>query len=240
MSQCILNLINMGWDVPIIAGFKIAPGPLYYNGSSYEIKDSWNYDGWNSESSVLYETVLFSFEEMGQLFEKADFNVSDGHIDNLLDPLDGWRLPTKTEWEAITTNTSAREGSTVNGSINKHYALIQLIGVSFSVYSYINGLLIFPDGKTIIGKPLSGADNNTQTTGVTESELNVYLSQGCVFLPGVNGSNLPDGTYLTATGFEYEGIFYDFCHGLYIGNNEIQIKDDISFNGDGLNVRLIK
>lgn len=26
-------------------------------------------------------------------------------------------------------------------------------------------------------------DNTTQTTGVTESELNAYLSQGCAFLP---------------------------------------------------------
>ncbi len=179
------------------AGLEIAPGPLYYNGSSYEVKDSWNYDSYNSVYGKAAGSYYFSFIEMGQLFEKAGFSASDGNIENLLDPLDGWRLPTQAEWEAITMNTSVRDGSTVNGSAGKHYAMIQLTGVTHASSSTPNGLLLFPDGKTITGKTLSGMDNFTQTTGVTLSELNAYLAQGCVFLPG-SGTYEPDDihTYL--------------------------------------------
>ena len=163
------------------AGLQIVPGPLYYNGTSYEIKDSWNYDSFYSVYGKVSGSYYFNFIELGQLFEKADFSTSDGNIENLLDPLDGWRLPTQTELAAIVG--TSRAGSTVNGSAGKHYALIKLTGVTHAGSSTPNGLLIFPDGKSITGKTLSGMDNTTQTAGVTESELNAFLAQGCVFLP---------------------------------------------------------
>ena len=106
------------------AGLQIAPGPLYYNGISYEIAPCWNHDSYGSAFGKVLGSTYFNFIEMGQLFEKKNFNSSDGDIDNLLDPFSGWRLPTNTEWAAMTTNTSARDGSTVNGSAGKHYALV--------------------------------------------------------------------------------------------------------------------
>ena len=180
------------------AGLKIAPGPLYYNGTSYEIKDSWNY-----AQNIAYGNsgdckAYFSYVELGELFEKSGFAFSDGSIDNLLDPFDGWRLPTKEEWESLIGLT--RDGSTVNGEAGKHYA-----GVGFNVtFTYDSGpkegqqgnashsgLLLFPDGKTITGKELVNTDFELQgidssiawATTMTLAELCEYLEQDCAFLP---------------------------------------------------------
>lgn len=166
------------------AGLSISPGPLYYGSNGYEIKDSWNYDSYDTVYGKSVGSTYFNFVEMGQLFDNSGFTTSNGDILNVEDPLDGWRLPTKDDWVAIvSTGTTLREGATVNGSLNKHYASIQLTGVTHAGNSIPNGLLLFPDGETITGKTLSGVDNYTQTTGVTLAELNAYLEQGCVFLP---------------------------------------------------------
>jgi hypothetical protein len=182
-------------------GLLIASGNLYYNGSSWSIDDKWNsHNTYGSSAGVNsgVESTYFNFLQMGALFEKAGFTYSDGNIDNLLDPFDGWRLPTPAEWKIfVTTSTATRTGSTVNGSLNKHYALIQLTGVTYAGSTTPIGVLLFPDDQTISGKTLSGMDNNTLTTGVTESELQFYLGQGCAFLPGTGrnaGSFYEGGT----------------------------------------------
>jgi len=175
------------------AGLQIAAGPLFYNGSSYEIKDSWNFDSFDSVYGKESGSYYFNFFEMGQLFEDPSFDETMGDIDNVLDPLDGWRLPTSSEWASIVGTT--RDGSTVNGTPNAHWAYIEFPGVTNGAYSYTRGLLIFPDGTTITGKALQRVDiiyeydtvNDKEihycTTGVTVAELNAYLEQGCAFLP---------------------------------------------------------
>ena len=156
------------------AGLKITSGPLYYGVNGYEIMNGWNYNSYNSICGKTVGSTYFNFIELGQLFESSVFSTSDGDIDKVLDPLDGWRVPTNAEWASIFGTT--RSGSTVNGSSNKHYAMIQLADAS--------GLLVFPDGETITGAALSNMDNTTSNTGITAAQLNNYLSQGCIFLPG--------------------------------------------------------
>ena len=155
------------------AGMELTHGPLYYGSNGYEIKDGWNYNSYNSVYGKTVGSTYFNFIELGQLFESSVFSTSDGNIENVLDPLDEWRVPTNAEWASILGTT--RNGSTVNDSPNKHYAMIQLEGVT--------GLLIFPDGETITGAALSNMDN-TASNDINESQLNGYLSQGCIFLPG--------------------------------------------------------
>lgn len=188
------------------SNLQIASGPLYYNGTSFEIKDSWNYDSYNTVYGKSSGSYYFNFLQMGELFEKSGFSTSDGNIINELDPIGGWRLPTQTEWASIIGTT--RAGSTVNGAGNKHYALIKLTSVTYAGSSTPNGLLIFPDGETITGKTLSGVDNTTLTTSITLAELNVYLEQGCVFLPASGYYDSADdswqyggyqGNYLSST-----------------------------------------
>ena len=164
------------------AGMEITPGPLCYGSNGYEIKEGWNHDSYNSVYGMNVGSTYFNFIELGQLFESSVFSTSDGDIEKVLDPLDGWRVPTNAEWASILGTT--RSGSTVNGSSNKHYAMIQLEGVAHANSSMPSGLLIFPDGETITGVALSNMDNATSNTGIAASELDGYLGQGCLFLPG--------------------------------------------------------
>lgn len=175
--------ISFGENVPTFGGLQIAPGPLRYNGTSYEITDDWNNSSYSTKYGKLSGSTYFSFMNMGELFEKAGFASSDGDIDNMLNPLDGWRLPTELEWSTIFNIGATRTGSTVNGTEHVCYAHLQLTGVTHSGYTNPYGILVFPDNKQITGKTLTGTNNSTNTTGVTVEELNAYLNQGCVFFP---------------------------------------------------------
>lgn len=180
------TLENQNYSKYTFAGFEIAAGPLYYNGENYEIKDSWNYDSYNSIYGKNEGSYYFTFQQMGQLFEKSTFSSSNGgDIENKLDPLNGWRLPSDQDWINIiccSTDTPLRNGSNVNGVNHVIYALIQLTNVTHAGSSTPDGMLLFPDGKIITGKQLNG-NNLIKTTEVTESELQNYLNQGCIFLP---------------------------------------------------------
>ena len=201
------DLIKVPEEIFTFAGLQIAPGNLFYNGESYEIADSWNHDSYGSKRGKVAGSYYFNEVNIGELFDSPSYNMdSDGDIQNNLDPLEGWRLPTKTEWEYIlTTDSEIREGSTVNGSENKHYAFLKLTDVSHAGNATPVGLLIFPDEKNITGKALSGMDDDTYTEGVTEEELATYIEQGCAFLPpsGMYMADYKDwstgGNYLTST-----------------------------------------
>lgn len=158
-----------------------ASGPLYYGSNGYEIKDSWNYSSYGTVYGKSNGSTFFSYIEMGDLFKKSGFTTSDGSILNTLDPLDGWRLPTKDEWDYMTG--TARTGSSVNGASGKHYAFINFDHDGDGNTSNIYGVLLFPDGETITGASLSNLDNTTTNANLTAAQVNDYLSQGCIFLP---------------------------------------------------------
>jgi len=180
------------------AGLEFAPGPLYYDGTEYVIFDDWNHSSFGSSYGKVTNSTFFSYVEMGELFEKEGYTLEDGSIDNLLDPFDGWRLPTQAEWATLTTGDypgTSREGSTVNGVSGAKFAILQLSGVTHSDYSSPYGLLFFPDGKTITGMALSGINDMLEkTAGVSELALGTYLDQGCVFLP-MSGEHVNDNFY---------------------------------------------
>ena len=157
-----------------------ASGPLYYGNDGYEIKDSWNYSSYGTVYGKTVGSTFFNFIEMGDLFKKSGFSSSDGQILNTLDPLDGWRLPTKDEWDYIVGST--RPGSTVNGSTNKHYAFINFIHDNDVNTVNLHGVLIFPDNETITGAALTYMDSGGTTQDLTLEQFNNYLSQGCIFL----------------------------------------------------------
>ena len=147
----------------VFGGFEISPGPLYYDGTSFGIKDHWNYDSFGSVYGKVENSSYFTFSQCAS------------------EQVDGWRVPTAEEWTKIVSGS--RSGSTVNNTAASKYALVQIVGVTHAGESTINGLLLFPDGKIITGKSLLGINNTTQTIGMNESELNNYLRQGCVFFP---------------------------------------------------------
>lgn len=155
------------------AGLQIAPAPLYYNGTSFIIKDDdWNHDSYNSVYGAVEGSYYFNWNECHEVS-----GVSYGGYND-------WRMPTQAEWEAVTTGS--RTGSTVNGTPGCRYALIELTGVTHAGNSESFGLLLAPDGETMTGMSkvfnwnVDSADGNTD---VTAAQLDEYLDAGCVFLP---------------------------------------------------------
>ena len=181
-------------DPPSFGGLYIAPGNLYYNGTNWSIDSSWNehctYNaayGVNSETASTY----FNFLEMGALFEKVGFSNSDGDIENLLNPLDGWRLLTQADFGTLTTGYKGlpRDGATVNGESGKKYALVKLKNgeTTYAGNSNPGGVLLFPDGVDMTikvnGSNIVYTNNGYFNSDMTLTELNDAISQGCAFLP---------------------------------------------------------
>ena len=238
--QIVINLTLAPWGevtheiavadpVYSFGGLQISAGPLKYTGSSWVITDSWDVTSFNSVYSLNTNSTFFSFLEMGQLFEKAGFTTSDGNIENLLDPLDGWRLPTIAEWSYLIDG--ARTGSTVNGNSGGRYALIELTGITYQGNATPRGLLLFPDDMSVSGKTLSGINNNTITSGVTNLELQNYLDQGCVYLPAPGYYNTLDWMYGGYQGFYWSSTEQPSYHayGLFFESGSYGISTNSAY-----------
>lgn len=212
----------------LFAGFQITPGSLYYQGG-HNISSTWNYAGTTWQSLNRDGSTLF-------LWSNVSYLASPGIS---FDDYDGWRIPSKGEWDAIVGTT--RNGSTVNGSTNKHYAYIQVTGVSYGDYANPYGLLLFPDNRTLTGPPLNNMDNMTANT-LTNDALDVYLEQGCVFLEAGGGrgstSNYGRGTqgvYLSSSSRAGNPIVLKFSTGTLHTNDHLN-----ETVGEGGTVRLVR
>ena len=228
-----------GWSTEAIAsnvqeplasfgGLNIAPGNLMWNGSTFVIENDWNRESFDEVYGLNNGSYYFSFIDLGKYFDSRgnSFSVTSGDIDNNGNKVswggyNDWRLPTYTEWCTIITGDSpgtSRAGSTVNGVSGARYAIIKLEGIpSFCYWTTLTGLLLFPDNKVITGKSLDGVNAGYCTWHVTSSELQVYLSQGCAFLPAATycydtfweGAD-DGGYYLTST--EYYDVDFPEDH----------------------------
>lgn len=186
-TEIIISLSLTPWDeLPLVAnirpkpnsfgGLEIAPGEMWGYSPPYYIYSIW---GGNVSSPHRYE-----FSRVGNIFETS-FNYSANiDIENVLDPFDGWRLPTYAEWLTITTGTSpgiSREGSTVNGNPGVKFALVNVTDFTYA-------LLLFPDGKTITGAALndyantSNSNRSSIVSNLSYAEVNEYVDQGCAVL----------------------------------------------------------
>ena len=246
---------------PTFGGLMIAP--LYYSSmNGFEIKDDdWNHDSYNTVYGKNDGSYFFNFVEVGQFFDAdgESFSAMSGDIDNTIKisygGYDDWRVPTLDELCTFTTGDSpgtSRTGSMVNGNAGSKFAIIQLTGVTHAGSSTPAGLLLFPDGNTITGKVLSSINNGTScTTGVTGSELQAYLNQGCVFLPasGMETSHLWWGNgvaceYLSSTSLGENTAMRRMDCGFYIDGNdqEAWLSFDIAQSKSGcyFSVRLVR
>lgn len=234
-------------------GLMIAPAPLYYSSvNGFEIKDDdWNHDSFQSIYGMVNGSYYFNFVELGSYFDAdgGSFGTASGNIDNTnkisYGEYDDWRLPTEAEWCTITTGASpgtSRAGSTVNGNAGAKYALIQLTGVTHAGNSSPVGLLIFPDGKTFTGMELAGINNTTCTAGVTGTELNYYLNNGCVFLPA--SGYCYDGSWRNGglSGYYWLATEYNSTSGydLYFSSSSINPRDVILKSIYYFAVRLVR
>ena len=168
-------------------GLEISPGPLYYDGTNYEIKNYWNYDSYKKVYGENAGSYYFSYTEMINLFysNHEHPNMYDSNPKQyLLNPLgNNWRLFTWDEYSLIFDTyydgKNKRNGSTVNGISGIKAVKIQLLNVKYCDSYTPAGNLLFPDDAIITGKDLL----TNQINILTNSELNEYLNQGCVFIP---------------------------------------------------------
>ena len=239
--------------IPTFGGLQIASAPLYYNGTTFEIKDDdWNHDSYNSVYGKNSGSYYFNFVELGSYFDAdgGSFSTSSGSIDNTnkisYDGHDDWRLPTWAEWCTLTTGASpgtSRTGSTVNGNAGSKYAIIRLTGVTHAGNSTPYGLLLFPDGATISGKTLSGINNTTATSGVTLAELQTYLDQGCAFLPA-SGFHGGSGWYSAGSeGYYWSAAENSAVNGYSLLFDSGYVNPSYGYNGKSSNyfpVRLVR
>jgi len=183
----------ISWDPPMpsFGGLNIAPAPLYYDGSSFIIKDDdWNHSSFGSVRGKNNGSYYFSFIELGSYFDGAGsgFSTSSGSIDNAnklsYDGYDNWRLPTQAEWNNVVPGSS-RAGSTINGVSGRKYAIVRLTGVTHAGSSTPLGIIIAPDGKTFTcAKSLNwNTSSSSGNEGVTVTQLDSYLDNGCAFIP---------------------------------------------------------
>ena len=241
-------------DLGTFGGLNIAPAPLYYNGTTFVVKDEdWNHDSYGTARGKTAGSYFFSFSELGTFFDSrgASFTASSGSIDNAGGRIScgdyaDWRLPTIDEWRTIvTTSADVRPGSTVNGIESIHYIVLQLSGVSHAGTTYPIGILLFPDGQVLTGKALSvrpdGKYDAGTLYGVTQAELDNYLEQGCVFLPGsgYNGNSYggEEGNYASAT--QRDGS-YALVFQFYADGGAIISFSSYSFKSTYTSVRLVR
>jgi len=137
------------------------------------------------------------------------------------DSYDDWRMPTSAEWQMLLDGTG-RSGSTVNGTANVYCAVIHVRGTYVAYCETATGVLVFPEGLTIEGAPLSVVNNTSTRRGYTileEEDLKYYLSQGCAFLPACGTNDVgtwryqddvqPTGQMWSATGYGNPVAAYD-------------------------------
>ena len=190
-------------ETPTFAGLEFAPGDLYTTDSGYAIADSWErtIPAYNNsviaQGSTVAGRFYFNWWELGDLFSQQAVTVeSNNNIDNAVS-LNGYRLPTKEEWEEVINGS--RPGSTVNGHQGVRWCYVLINGVTFDMHfsnapfsaQQHNGMLIFPDGKNYSSQGITDEVFNSCTgctaawynTTMTLAQLNALLASGCVFLP---------------------------------------------------------
>ena len=239
--------VDMAAGTYLFNGYRIAPGNLYYTGSAFAVANSWKETSYNSSgiSGLTGGSYYFTWIEVASAFASNSVTTSDSNdIDNLKDSSPcysgtGWKIPfdysdqssaNGMTWSEILGIQGSRTGATVNSSPGMLFARVQLTGISsYAASATPYGVLLFPDiSATITGKALTeGSYINTSgrtsslsatTTGMTESELDSYISQGCVFLPAAgyadsSGSwdNGGSGGYCKCGRFTSQLQRYFFC-----------------------------
>ena len=208
-----IALGTTGPEIPKVVGtfggLHIAPAPLYFDGYNFMIKDDdWNHESYGVAHGFVEGSYYFSWYQLGQFFdsEGSDIYALSRDIDNA-HPIsyggyDDWKIASIGELETIiATSTDVRPGSNVNGVSGMHWALVRLTGIDCGVTSTPYGLLIFPDSRIITGRPLDGMDTEAVvTSGVTNEEIDEYLSQGCAFFPCFGMYNANSGVFSSTSG----------------------------------------
>lgn len=228
-------------------GIEIAPGPLFFDGKKFDIKKSWDFSSYPKASGKEAGSTFFNFFQLSicdNVEPKTTAETKKGLV-----TVGDWRLPTKEEWETILTrDRSVREGATVNGITNAHWAAIVLSDAEGLGCKELFGLLVFPDNESVKGRTFKAVDNiDEQTTGFTVKQLSRYIAQGCAFLPAYGSFHKPIGSgfwgYCGRAGFYWtstENERQDAAFSLIFGDNDDCLVEELDQFEDFINARLVR
>ena len=195
------------------AGLEISPGILTIKDGKPTFLESFKENSYGKAFGINEGSTFFSLE----------------NIENLSDSIpDGWRLPTAKEWKRILTRKGdVRPGSMVNGYPFSHYAFMS---VKFAnTGKTVNALMIFPDGETIKGRYLYKTDAGHQTPGLTEKDVNEYISQGAAVIYGLGHYDMLNGMWTEngLSGFYWSSgrLDEDDATGAYFDENYLYGED---------------
>lgn len=221
-----LRLLSFG-------GLALSPSQVYSMGPELVLKeDTWDSTSYDRNDGYTEGSCYFTHGEMGRYFssEGKDFTIESGSIDNggrkvSYDGHDDWRLPTMADWRLIFGK--GREGATVNGRRGVHYASVCLDDYRPDGFPTYHGVLVFPDGAVISGRPLRGTDSRSVSWRFTREDIEHYVAQGCAFLPAL-GQNYGDRGVWNFGGLEVRYLSADHAGGFDIIYLRVDANGELS------------
>ena len=219
--------------------YYISQGNMYKTATGYALYDDWTggldqYGGTLPGTQTWTGNSYFNWVHLAGLFDTSINTGANENIDNDQTPISGCKLPTRLQWDAFADFYSViRTGSTVNGTAECRFALIQLTGYTNGSISNPVGVLLIPDGLTMTGMSRTftwNVESTSGNTGVTVAQVQEYIDRGCVFLPAAGYVN-DDGTafsnggdrgyYWASTSWGNLYSWYISLHATYLGSGYI-------------------
>ena len=150
-------------------GYMFTPGPLVYESNQFRVQTEWNeVNSYRSKSGKTNGSTYFSLVNIGQQFDSRGSSYDGSSEINNANPMsfDGkndWIVPTESIFKKLIGTASGykRNGSTVNGTANAHWARIAVS--NYAGQSTVSGILFFPDDENIVGKTLGTPDYQYDT-----------------------------------------------------------------------------
>lgn len=186
-------------NLPTFGGLWIAPSNCLYEDGKFKIK----YSDWNhgDKSIPSGEGAYYFYWDLDPTSSASNASLVESMYNISYKGFNDWRQPTQNEFRRLftttTTGTYGRNGSTVNGSANKHYSFVRVTDNTFDGVSNFIGMLIYPDDCTITAAEITSYDTSTLNDNVSSSTIDSCVEQGCAFLPAAGRS---DNSVVTGVG----------------------------------------
>ena len=211
--------------LPIIADLSVLPVPLYYDGTSFLIKDEVDVaNSFNQYYGLVAGSYYFNCSNL-QNFNSLSWH---GYSDWRLMTYDDARRLTSYNGSTISTSgTFGRPGATIQHSggamYNKHLMRARFTGPNGQGRNYVGGVIVFPDNVTIDFGSINLSSYSRAFDDCSENGavIDFYYSYGSCYDPDMLSKLKQQGCiFFPALGNYYSGGWSLFdTYAQYIGSN---------------------